>query len=182
MSVTTKRPEQAMGLIRALFTVEWMFLKQALVVLVGVLPFALFTVNTSGQILAALWGIIYVTTVVGSMRVNAGLIWDALRVLFGKEPVFGPSFEREYEENKDKIAQARAVIPRPILLLLDFLQFMNPLALTAILAALYVRMERPVRPTSTGNEVPLGRSEVWALDETRRVTRRLDPGELMPVR
>ncbi len=176
-TLKTERPSVA----RAMVIVEWMFLRVALAALIGVLPFALASINTTGKVLAVCWGLIYAMIVVASWRVNAGLIWDAIRVLARRDPIFTPSFEREYEENKDKIEQARAVIPRPILFLLDFLQLMNPLALTAMVASLYVRARQRTWLPQPTKEARLGRSDVWALDETRRVARRLDLRELMPV-
>ena len=165
----------------AVAAMEWLFLKQALAILVGVLPFALAGVNTSGKVLAVAWGLIYGFAVASTMRVYLGLIWDGVLVAFGHDPKCGPVFERAYEENKGKIAQARAVVPRPILWLLDLLQQMNPFALTALLASLYVKMMHPAQATPPVEDPRLGRADVWAVYETRQAARRLDPRELMPA-
>jgi hypothetical protein len=169
------------GFAKAVLGVERMFLRHALPVLIGVLPFALFAGDTTDKFVAGAWALVYATALLASLRVNVGMITDAVRVLFGSEPVSIPAYEREYERNKDKIEQAMAVIPRPILWLLEFLQSMNPLALTALLGYLYIRVKRPSPHLQPENPVTLGRSDVWAVYETRKATRRLDPRELMTV-
>jgi hypothetical protein len=158
-------------LARAMIAVEWQFLRVALAILVGILPFTLAAINTSGKVIAAAWGVFYIGCLVATTRVYAGFIMDGLRVAFGREPRFWPSAEREWRDKKDKIVQARAVMPKPSLLLLDVTQFMNPLSLTATIAGVYVMVKHPSVSTPAPLRDPhLGRAEVMAYDETRRVT------------
>jgi hypothetical protein len=77
-------------------------------------------------------------------------------------------------KKKDNIDQARAIMPKPSLLLLDITQAMNPLSLAATVAGIYVRLRHPSISVPTPREDPhLGRAEVLAYDETRRLTRDL---------
>jgi hypothetical protein len=157
-------------------TLEWHFLKPTLAILVGVLPFGLATINTSGKVAAAVWAVFYIFAVGATSRVYAGLIWDALRVASGREPRFLPLFERAFEENKGRIEQARAVLPTPILWLTAFIQVMNPLSVTGIVAGLYVRLRPRVLAHPPG-EAHLGRSDVMAYYEARKLAQSFEPQE-----
>ncbi len=179
MTTDTKAPTLT-DLAHALAILEWHFLRVTVAILIGLLPFALAAINTSGRIVAGVWGLVYLVAVLATMRTYISLIWDGLRVAFGGEPHFLPLFERAFEENKDKIEQARAVIPRPIIWLIDFLQIVNPLSVTAMVATLYISL-RPTALAHPPGEAHLGRSDVMAYYEARKATQNFEPRELLPV-
>src|SRR5205807_3899276 len=118
--------------------------------------------------------------VLATLRTYTSLVWDGLRVAFVLEPRFLPMFERAFEENKDKIEQARSVLPKPILWLIDFLQMVSPLSVTAMVATLYIRV-RPTAPVRPPGEGRLGRSDIMAYYEARKATRNFEPRELLPT-
>lgn len=173
MTSDSKRP----SLFRALVSLEWHFLKHALLILVGVLPFTLAAMNTTGVGVAAVWGFFYLIAVAATTKVYGGLIWDAVMVALGHEARFQPMFERAFEQNKAKIEQVRAVLPKPILWFIEFLQIVNPLSLAGMLASVYLKLSRPSVLERPPSEAHVGRSDVIAYYETRRVVRRFAPAE-----